>query len=110
LVIGALNNLLELNKDIKTNASPLVEIARQKSSAGQFEWFGLQNHSGQLGNAFHEPLPIQNIRLSFRPEKKIRSVKKLTDGKNISLQTAENGWVEIVVPELKAFEIILVEY
>jgi len=110
LVMGALNNLLEFENEIKTNASPLVEIARQKSSAGQFEWFGLQNHSGQLGNAFHEPLPIQNIKLSFLPGKKIRSVKNLPDGNVFSWQTQENGWVEIVVPELKAFKIILVEY
>ena len=110
IVMVALNSLLEFENEIKTNASPLVEIARQKSETGEFEWFGLLNHSGQLGNAFHEPLPVQNIKISFRPEKRIRSVKKITDGTELPYQTKENGWVELVVPELQAFEIVLVEY
>jgi hypothetical protein len=108
--MGALNNLLEYENEIVTNASPLVEIARQKSRTGQFEWYGLLNHSGQLGNGFHEPLPIQNTQLKIQPEKRIRSVKKMTDGKELPWQTKENGWVEVVVPELQSFEIILVEY
>jgi hypothetical protein len=110
LVMGALNNLLEYENEMVTNASPLVEIARQKSSKGQFEWYGLLNHSGHLGNGFHEPLPIQHIELKIQPEKRIRSVKKMTDGNELPWQTKENGWVEVVVPELQSFEIILVEY
>jgi hypothetical protein len=110
LVTGALNNLLEHENEIKTNASPLIEIARQTSGTGQFEWFGLLNHSGQLGNAFHEPLPVQNIKLSFRSDKKIRSVKNLMNGNELPYQTQENGWVEIILPELQSFDIILVEY
>ena len=110
LVMSTLNKLLEYKNEMETNASPLVEISRQKSPAGKFEWYGLLNHSGQLGNAFHEPLPIQNIKLSFKPEKKISSIKKLTDGKKLSFQNQKDGRVEVVVPELKAFDIILVEY
>jgi len=110
IFMGTLNSLLEYESEIKTNASPLVEIARQKSGTGQFEWFGLLNHSGQLGNAFHEPLPIQDIKLSFLPDKIIRSVKTLADGKVLPHQILNDGWVEVLLPELQSFDIILVEY
>jgi len=108
--MAALNSLLEYKTDIKTNASPLIEIARQKSTTGQFEYYGLLNNSGQLGNAFHEPLPVRNIEFKFQPEKKIRSVKKMTDGKELRWNTNKEGWVEVVVPELQSFDVILVEY
>ena len=110
IIMGAINSLLEQEAEIKTNASPLVEIARQKSGTGQFEWFGLLNHSGQLGNAFHEPLPVQNIKLSFLPEKKVRSIKSLADGKELPHQKQKDGRMEVLFPELHSFDIILVEY
>jgi hypothetical protein len=110
IVMAALNNLLEYKTEIKTSASPLIEIARQKSTTGKFEYYGLLNNSGQLGNAFHEPLPVRNIEFKFQPEKKIRSVKKMTDGKKLRWNTNTEGWVEVVLPELQSFDVILVEY
>lgn len=110
LLMGALNSLLEYRTEIRTNASPLVELARQKSTTGQFEYYGLLNNSGQLGNAFHEPLPINNIKLSFRPEKRIRAIKTLIDGKQLTYKIQDDGWVDVVVLELKEYDIVLVEY
>lgn len=110
LIMGALNSLLEYKPDIKTTASPLVEISRQKSKTGDFEWFALLNHSGQLGNAFHESLPIQNVGFQFRPEKQVRSVKSMKTGNEILYQPTNNGWMEIELPKLNSYEIILVEY
>ena len=46
LISGAINDLLEIDNPIETNANPLVELSYQESKDGDFAWFGLLNHSG----------------------------------------------------------------
>ncbi len=110
LVMSALNKLLDYQQDFTIQASPLVEISRQKSRDNSFEWYGLLNHTGQLGNGFYEPVPIQNIKLSFQPQKPVRSVKSLTDEMAIPYNTNEKGWIEIIYSNLASYDVILVEY
>lgn len=109
LVRCALAELLDFNGNLLTDASPLIEISRQVSPAGEFEWYGLLNHAGQLGNAFHEPFPVYDIKFKFLPEKKVKSVKSLQNGQRIHYIEKE-GWVEVTIPELTSFDIVLVEY
>ena len=108
--MSALNRLLDYQQDFTAEAPPLVEISRQKSRDGSFEWYGLLNHTGQLGNAFYEPVPILNIKLSFRPQKTVRSVKSLTANRPIPFYISENGRIEITHPNLASYDVILVEY
>jgi hypothetical protein len=110
LVMSALKNLLKYEPDVKVTTSPLVEISRQKSRNGNFEWFGLLNHTGQLGNAFHQPLPVKDITVNFKPESQVKSVKRLSDGKELSFSENEGKGVIINLPVLNSFDIILVEY
>jgi hypothetical protein len=109
LVMSAIKELLGFKQDIQTEISPLIEIARQKNPAGNWEWFGLLNHSGQLGNGFNNPLPIQNVRFKFTPVKEIKSVKSLQTEKEIKFST-EGNWCEITLPNLGSFDVVLVEY
>jgi hypothetical protein len=109
LVMSTIKSLLDFEQDIQTEASSLVEIARQISKDGEFEWYGLLNHSGQLGNGFNAPLSIQNISFTFKPGKPVKSVKSLQVGEKITFKTAGNA-LEVSLPVLHSFDVVLVEY
>lgn len=109
LLMSSIKNLLEYEPEIQTDASPLIEIERQKNPEGKWEWFGLLNHSGQLGNGFNKPLPVQNVSFKFKPQKQIKSIKSLQTGKPISFVFNED-WAEVTLPNLNSFDIIFIEY
>jgi hypothetical protein len=109
LVMSTIKSLLDFDQDIHTEASPLVEIARQKSKNGDFEWYGLLNHSGQLGNGFNAPIPIHNISFTFQPEKPVKSVKSMQTGALIPYKLFDNK-MEITLPMLHSFDVVLVEH
>jgi len=110
LVKDALINLLNFQTEVQTDASPLVEISRQKSKSGDFEWYGLLNHTGQLGNGFFEPLPIHNLSFTVALEKQVRAIKSLSTGTDLSFKTVENGKVEITLPQLVSYDVVLIEF
>jgi hypothetical protein len=109
LVKSALTVLLDYKQEIITEASPLVEISRQRSPGEDFEWYGFLNHSGQLGNGFFEPLPIYDLRFGFNTDRKVKSVKSLQTGKNISFKLNGN-LLEVTLPKLVSFDVVLIEY
>lgn len=109
LVTNAIKNLLGYEQDIITDASPLVEIARQIDSNEEFEWYGLLNHSGQLGNGFNQALPIYNINFEIRPQKPVKSVKSMQTGQELPFKNNENS-IQIELPRLNSFDVVLVEY
>jgi len=110
LIMSALKDLLDFEQDIKVEFSPMIEISRQKSKEGDFEWYGLMNHTGQLGNGFFAPVPIQDISFKINPEKTVKSVKGLRKNQVIPFKISGDGWLEISLPELNSFDIVLVEY
>ena len=57
-VLSAIKNLLSYSNDMVTDAGPLVELSRQISNKNTFEWIGLLNHTGQLGNGFQQPVSL----------------------------------------------------
>jgi hypothetical protein len=109
LVKAALFELLDYKQDVVTDASPLVEISRQKSASGDFEWYGLLNHSGQLGNGFFDPVPINEINFSFKIEKEVKSVRSLQSGKAVPFKLNGNN-LEVTLPTLEKFDVVLVKY
>ena len=48
LAIGTLDNLLNADRRLMVETSPLVQVTHRKDPRGKFEWIGLQNHSGQF--------------------------------------------------------------
>jgi len=109
LVMSALNTLLNYQPDLKVNASPLVEISRQIDKKNNFEWYGVLNHSGQLGNAFFKPLPIRDIKLMFKPRKPVKSIKSLRMEKPLNFILRDEN-VEVALPNLVSYDVLLVEY
>ena len=109
LVMAALNDLIGYKQHVELYTSPLVEITCQRSQDGSFAWLGLANHSGQIGTAFHAPVPIYDFRIRFKPDKKVKSVQLLKSEKKLDFST-ENGWILLTVPRLDEFEMVLFEY
>lgn len=109
LFVSALKNILKVDRTIETNASPLIEITHQANRNGAFEWLGMINHSGQIGGSLREPVSITNTSIRFKPLKPVKAVKEMRSG--ISLDFKEvDGWIEILVPQLNDFEMVVCEY
>lgn len=110
LVMASLKQLLGYEQNLRIDASPMVEVARQYGQEEGFEWYGLLNHTGQLGNGFFRPVPISNIKLCFKPQKPVVSVKSLARDRTIEIVRNEKGWVEVNLPGLQSYDVLLVEY
>lgn len=106
---SAIKTLLKVENSIVTDASPLIEMTYLSNRNGAFEWIGMLNHSGQIGSSFSEPVTIHNTTIHFKPVKPLKTVSLLRSGKSVHFKV-NNGWVELVVPELKDFEMIVCTY
>ncbi len=110
LMQSALQSLLEYEQTITTNASPLLEINHRVSKEGNFEWFGLVNHTGQLGSAFHQPIPLPGFEIKFRPQKEVESVRLLGNNQTVSISGIEDGELSLQIEGLDFYDVVLVEY
>jgi hypothetical protein len=110
LVMNALTRILKYEQKLHTDASPMVEITRQADRADRFEWIGLLNHTGQLGNAFHEPVPMRDIYFRFESAGKVKSAKCLQSGESLPVGETSDGQIEFNLRELGEYEIVLLEY
>ena len=68
------------------------------------------NHAGRIGSAFHKPIPMYNVELSVKPKKVPNSVRLLNSNLKVEYNEEENGWINLVVPELGMYDILLIEY
>ena len=109
LFIASMKNLLKVESPLVTNASPLIEMTHIGNRNGAFEWIGMVNHSGQLGDAFREPVPIYNTNIRFKPVKPVTAIKLMRSGEGLKF-SQNNGWVECVVPQINDFEMMLCLY
>jgi len=109
LFASALQNLLKLERDLTTDASPLIEMTHLANRNGAFEWIGMINQSGQIGSSLREPIPIYNTNIRFKSAKPVKQLILMNSGKTISFKQS-NGWVECTVPELKDFEMVVGVY
>jgi hypothetical protein len=107
--MACLQNILKIEREIETDASPLIEMTYQANRNKAFEWIGLINHSGQIGGSFQEPVSIQNIKIRFKPLYPLKEIRLMRYGKAINFQIV-NGWVELMLPHLNDFEMILCLY
>jgi hypothetical protein len=109
LIMGAIDNVLGLDRRLDVKTSPLVEVTHRTSRDGTFEWVGLFNHSGQLNNALHIPIRIDDIRMSIAPVNPIKTVRLLSNGKKLRVSNRK-GRISITIPSLKHYDILLLEY
>jgi len=110
LVLGAMENLLGLNRNVKVESHPLVEVTHRQDKNNQFEWVALYNHSGQRENALHRPIPIHEIRIHLQPAGPVKAVRLLKAQQQPDFSYAGNGQITVVIPQLNHYEIALFEY
>ena len=53
---------------------------------------------------------MDDIRIRLKTSRKIKRIISLTDGKKLRRTGKSPGEMRVVLPELKVFEIVLVEY
>lgn len=109
LFVSALQNLLNVERTVVTDASPLIEMTHLANRNGAFEWLGMINHSGQIGGSLREPVTIYNTNIRFKPTKPIIALKLMRSGITLPFKQAD-GWVECTIPQLNDFEMLLCQY
>jgi hypothetical protein len=109
LITGSLKNLLKVEYNIETDASPLIEMTHLANLNGAFEWVGMINHSGFLGNSAREPVTIHNTTIRLKPLIPVKEIRLMRSGLTLKFSQS-NGWVECVIPEIEDFEMMLCLY
>lgn len=110
-LFGAIvRNVLRQEALVETDAPALIEVSHIKNRAGAFEWVGLLNHTGQIGPALGAPVPIYDVTVRLRPAATPREVVLLRSGRSVRARHDGSGWLEVVVPEVKDFEMVVCLY
>ncbi len=107
--MAAMENLLSVENILETDASPLIEVTHIGNRNEAFEWIGMINHSGQLGDAFREPVPIFNTNIRFKPAKAAKEIWLMRSGKRLKFKQS-GDWIECLVPEIHDFEMMVCIY
>ncbi len=110
LFASALHNLFQSQRQIITNAPPLIEMTWMANRDMAFEWIGLINHSGQVGASLLEPVPVYNTTLRFKPQRPVQKMQLLRSGKPVAFVKEGNGWIKCTVPKLDDFEMLVCLY
>ncbi|HOX04522.1 MAG TPA: hypothetical protein P5555_19985 [Candidatus Paceibacterota bacterium] len=110
LLAGALDQLLAAPRRLIVQTPALVEVNHRAGRTGQFEWVSLLNHTGEMDSVLLDPVPIRDVRIRLQPRSPIQSVRLLKAGRDLPWKPVEGGWIECVLPDLPAYEIILFQY
>ena len=110
LFLSSLNNLLGISHSLKTDATPLVEMTHIANNNRAFEWVGMVNHSGFLGNSVREPVPVHNSTIRVKAQEPVREVRLLRSGITLKHKKLKDGSIECLIPEIRDFEMLLILY
>ncbi|HEX6926721.1 MAG TPA: alpha-amylase family protein [Longimicrobiaceae bacterium] len=105
-----LRNVLRAERLVETDAPGTVEISHLVNRNGAFEWVGMINHASQLGPTLSDPLPVYDTTLRLRPSQPVREVFLQRSGAAVDFREVEGGWLEVKVPVLRDFEMVVCTY
>lgn len=108
LFMAALRDVLGRLEPLEVTASPLVEVSYHEARDGSRRLISAVNGSGQLGTAFHAPLPIRGIGFSVRSQREPSRVRSLRGSVDIPF-VFDQGQIQFVLDELDLFETIVLE-
>ncbi|MGG1519729.1 alpha-amylase family protein [Paenibacillus oryzisoli] len=106
LLMAALQDILGHREPLQVTAPALVEVSYYKGDSRRL--VSAVNVSGQLGTAFHAPIPIRDIRFTLRSDSKPSRVYALRRSGDIPFVYSE-GQVSLSLDELELFETIVIE-
>ena len=85
-ILEELKNLLKHEALVETDASALIEMTHIGNRDEAFEWIGMINHSGQLGDAFREAVPIYNTTIRFKSAKDANEIWLMRSGEKLKFK------------------------
>ncbi|WP_240416037.1 alpha-amylase family protein [Paenibacillus periandrae] len=106
LLMSAIRDVLGHRDPLQVNASPLVEVTFHKGVSRHL--VSAVNVSGQLGTAFHAPIPIRDLHFTLRVDSEPSCVYALRRFGDIPFVYNE-GQVSFCLNELDLFETIVIE-
>lgn len=109
LVMAALRDLLRLEQRLTTDAPATVEVVARDNPGTGALLVSFVNLTGQLGTAFHAPVPVRDIGVSLATDRTPLRAYALRAGADIPLSLHE-GTLSLTLPELALFETVVVEY
>jgi hypothetical protein len=109
LLMAALRDLLGLKPRLTTDAPPTVEVTTRDTPVAGRRLVNLVNLTGQLGTAFHAPVPVRDITVRLAMDGTPLRAHALRSGADIPL-TVDGDTVSLTLPELGLFETVVIEY
>ncbi|WP_020614853.1 alpha-amylase family protein [Paenibacillus daejeonensis] len=114
LLEAVLRDVLDVSRSVKTTTSPLIELAAYRSRDESRELVHLVNHSGQLGTAFHAPIPIHEVSCTLTTNRKPLRVHTLRGQQDLEFTYSGEGKGEgplsFTVPKVELFETVVLDY
>jgi hypothetical protein len=108
LLMAALQDVLGHREQLEVTASPLVEVTFHETQGGSRRLISAVNVSGQLGTAFHKPLPIRDLRFTVQASHQPSRVHALRRSGAVPF-VYNNGRIFFSLDELGLFETIVIE-
>lgn len=109
LFTSAITEVLKVKRTVSFNTSSMIELTHLVNRDKAFEWFGMINHSGQVGATLGQPIPVYNATLRFRPQKPLNELLLATSGKKLQWKQID-GLVEVVIPNIGDYEMLVALY
>jgi hypothetical protein len=108
LFMAALQDVLGHREQLELTASPMVEVSYHEARGNSRRLVSAINVSGQLGTAFHAPLPIRNLHFRVKAERKPSRIHALRRSGDIPFDYNDGG-LSFTLDELELFETIVIE-
>lgn len=106
LMLDVIDHLFSHQRQVRTNAHPLVEVTLQRQPARQRTLLHLVNLSGHSDTAYFPPVQMREITLELdEPFTKARAVRL---GVPLEL-TRDQGKVKFTLPMLEEYEVVVLE-
>lgn len=106
LMADVIDHLLPRERQLKTNAHPLVEMTVMDQPARGRTLVHLVNATGHSGTAYFPPVEVRDIRIALRGE--VQRAWAVGLGQSLPV-TSEGRYRAFTVPSLKAYEVVVIE-
>lgn len=100
-----IDHLINRERELITDAHPLVEISWMKNTDLNVHLLHLINNTGQLHGSNNILIPLQNM--TFKVKGNYKKAYTIS-GKNLSAKI-ENGYTVFTVPTLNAYDLVVIE-
>ena len=110
LILSSLHDLLQVEQKLHVTASPVIEIAFHRNIGTGKDMIHAVNLSGQLGTAYHKPLPVHNIEFIMKIDRPIKKMTTLWGKEKLKMSYDQTDSVTFTIPTLELLETVVIEY